>query len=102
MRSIETLILAWISIMEKALALAFLISAVFGIMKFLEMKYLEKKTKPLKEIVRDVLMVLLASFGCSFVFLYYQNKIDDFLSVVTNTSNLKAETTQVFTGMPDF
>ena len=47
------------------------------------MKYLEKKTKPLKEIVRDVLMVLLASFGCSFVFLYYQNKIDDFLSIVT-------------------
>ena len=88
--------------MEKALVLAFLISGLFAIMKFLEMKYLEKKMKPLKEIVRDVLIAFMASFGCSFVFLQYQNKLDDFLSVITNTGTLKAESTQVFTGIPDF
>ena len=88
--------------MEKALVLAFLISGLFAIMKFLEMKYLEKKMKPLKEIVRDVLIAFMASFGCSFVFLKYQIKLDDFLSVITNTGKLKAESTQVFTGIPDF
>lgn len=88
--------------MEKALILAIVISVLFGLLKFVEMKYLDKKMKPLRDVVRDLVMVFGASFGASFVFLYYHDKIDDFLSVVTNTNHLKAETTQVFTGIPDF
>tara|TARA_B100001063_G_C16371236_1_gene360842 strand:- start:270 stop:536 length:267 start_codon:yes stop_codon:yes gene_type:complete len=88
--------------MEKVLGLAIIITVLFGIMKFVEMKFLEKKMKPLKELVRDLCMVFLASFSSSFVFINYQNKIDDFFSVITNENTVKAETTQVFTGMPEF
>ena len=65
------------------------------------MKYLDRHLKPLKEIIRDIFMVFLASF-VRFILLNYQHKLDDFLSVVTNTTIIQPETTQVFTGMPDF
>jgi uncharacterized membrane protein len=88
--------------MEKAFILAVAITLVYSIVKYLEMRFLEQKMKPLREIVRDVLMVSVSSFVCSFVFIYYKNKIDDFVAVVTNTNVLKPENTQVFTGVPGF
>ena len=88
--------------MEKALFLTIAISVIYSIIKYLEMRYLEEKMKPLREIVRDVLMVSVSSFVCSFAFIYNKNKIDDFFAVVTNTNILKPENTQVFTGVPGF
>ena len=88
--------------MEKALALTAIVCVLFGVLKYLEMRFIEKRNKPLKEIVRDLVMVFGATFSTAIVFMYYQDQIDDFLSVITNTNMLKAETTQVFTGVPDF
>ena len=88
--------------MEKALFLAIGITIVFGILKFLEMKYLDKHLKPLKDVVRDLVMVFLSPFLCSMGVLHLQTKIDDFLSILTNTSSLKPDNTQVFVGTPDF
>lgn len=88
--------------MEKAFVLAVAISVIYSIVKYLEMRYLEQKMKPLREIVRDVLMVSVSAFICSFIFIYNKNKIDDFVAVVTNTNVLKPENTQVFTGVPGF
>uniref|UniRef100_A0A6C0CPI2 Uncharacterized protein n=1 Tax=viral metagenome TaxID=1070528 RepID=A0A6C0CPI2_9ZZZZ len=88
--------------MEKVLLMTIVICVLFGIIKFLEMKYIEKHLKPLKEILRDLVMVFASSFVSIFIFFHYQNSIDDFVSVLTNTSHLKSETTQVFTGVPDF
>lgn len=88
--------------MEKVLLITIVITVVFGIFKFLEMKYLERHMKPVKELIRDIFIVFLASFTCLFIALNYQHKLDDFLAVVTNTSVIKPDTTQVFTGTPDF
>ena len=88
--------------MEKVLLMTIVICVLFGIIKFLEMKYIEKNLKPLKEILRDLVMVFASSLVSIFIFFHYQNSIDDFVSVLTNTSHLKSETTQVFTGVPDF
>lgn len=88
--------------MEKVLLMTIVICVLFGIIKFLEMKYIEKNLKPLKEILRDLVMVFASSFVSIFIFFHYQNSIDDFVSVLTNTSHLKSDTTQVFTGVPDF
>lgn len=88
--------------MEKVLFISLILTGTFGILKFLEMKYLEKQLKPLKELIRDLFMVFVASFGCLFVFFNYQHKLNDFFSVVTNNTIIQPETTQVFTGIPDF
>lgn len=88
--------------MEKALILSVAIVVIFGFLKFAEMKYLEQKLKPLRDVVRDLVMVFVSAFLCSLGVLQFQDKIDDFFSVITNNNILKAEHTQVFTGMPDF
>ena len=88
--------------MEKALFLSVVVVVIFGVLKFLEMKYLDKHLKPLRDVVRDLVMVFLSAFLCSMGLLQYQDKVDDFLSVITNTNTMKAEHTQVFTGIPDF
>ena len=89
-------------IMEKALLLAIAITILFGIMKFIEMKYIDKKLKPLRDVIRDLVMVFASSFVCSFGVINYQHKLDDFLSIITNQSIAPQSTTQVFTGNPDF
>jgi len=88
--------------MEKALVLAIVISVIYAITKYLEMRFLDKKMKPLRDIVRDIFMVFASAFISCFGFIYYQNKIDDFFAVITNTNVLKADSTQVITGIPDF
>jgi hypothetical protein len=88
--------------MEKVLLLAVSITILFGIMKFVEMKYLDQKLKPLKDIIRDLVMVFGSSFVCSFGLIHYQQTFDDFLNVITNKSLSPIATTQVFTGNPDF
>ena len=88
--------------MEKVLLLSIAITVLFGIMKFLEMKYLDNKLKPLRDMIRDLVMVFGASFVCAFGLINYQHKFDDFWSVITNQSVLPETTTQVFTGNPDF
>ena len=89
-------------IMEKVLILAITITVAFGVLKFAEMKYLENNLKPLRDIIRDLVMVFGASFVCAFGLINYQHKFDDFWSVVTNQSISPESTTQVFTGTPDF
>jgi hypothetical protein len=88
--------------MEKAFVLSLAICVIYFLLKYAEMRYLEKKVRPLRESVRDVIMVFMSAFVCSFGFIHYRNKIDDFVAVITNTNILKAENTQVFTGLPGF
>jgi hypothetical protein len=89
--------------MEKVLVLAISITILFGVMKFVEMKYLDCKLKPLKDVIRDLVMVFGSSFVCSFGLVHYQQTFDDFLNVITNTSHSPIiATTQVFTGAPEF
>jgi hypothetical protein len=88
--------------MEKVFLLAFALTILYGILKFVEMKFIEREIKPLKEIVRDLILVFSSSFLVFYVFIQYQTKVDDFFSIVTNTNILNPDTTQVFTGSPDF
>jgi hypothetical protein len=88
--------------MEKALFLSVVVVVIFGVLKFLEMKYLDKHLKPLRDVVRDLVMVFVSTFVSALAYIQYQNKFDDFLSVITNTNVMKPEQTQVFTGLPDF
>jgi hypothetical protein len=88
--------------MEKVVLLAFSLTLFYGILKFLEMKFIEREIKPLKEIVRDLILVFCSSFIVFYFFIQHQTKLDDFFSVVTHTNILNPNTTQVFTGSPDF
>lgn len=88
--------------MEKVFLFAVVMTILFGILKVIMIKWIENEMKPLKEIVRDLAIVFVSAFGSGYVFLKHGNRLDDFFSVITNTNLLNPDTTQIFTGVPDF
>jgi hypothetical protein len=87
--------------MDQVFILGFMITLAYCISKFIEVKYLGD-VRPLKEVVRDALIVLVSSLTGAFIYFNYQTSISDFLNVVTETKVLNTATTQVFTGNPEF
>jgi hypothetical protein len=93
--------------MEQVFVLSVMITAVYCISKFIEYKYVAYKdqgavTKPLKEIVRDILLVFVACLTGGYAFFYFQGSISDFFHAVTETKVLNPATTQIFTDVPEF
>jgi hypothetical protein len=88
--------------MEKVLIFAITITLVFGVFKFIEMKYIEDDMKPLKYFVRDAIMVFASSFVVCYLLLYYDKNITDLFAVVTDQKIFQPENTMVFTGEPEF
>tara|TARA_Y100000389_G_C17465098_1_gene524798 strand:- start:3236 stop:3472 length:237 start_codon:yes stop_codon:yes gene_type:complete len=69
-----------------------LISIIYLIIKFLEMRFVSKENKPLKKLVLDALIVFIASIITSFIFEQFDitnilNKINTSPVILTNTPN---------------
>jgi len=88
--------------MEQIVLLSFLITVLFCVFKVVEMKYLEKEDKPLKFLVRDAIVVFICSLLATFLFENMEHHLNDFFNVVTETTVLHANNTQVFTDTPGF
>jgi len=69
---------------------ALCVAIIYLLMKFLEMRVIEKQNKPLKILARDTLLVYLSVLAGHFVLVQ--------LSPITNNTGV----TQVFTAKPDF
>jgi hypothetical protein len=89
--------------MENVFILGALVTILFCLTKFLEIRILKtQESRPLKEIVRDALVVLVCSMTGAFGFFHFQTYITDFFNVVTETKVLNAANTQIFTDVPAF
>jgi hypothetical protein len=80
--------------MRNTFIIAAIVSILFFIIKFVEMKYIEKEDKPLKFLFRDTLIVYFSVFGGLFIF----EKVNPFI----NVTDAKTGVTQVFTDNPGF
>lgn len=83
-----------IYIMENIFIYAGIISAIYFIVKFIEMKYVDQESKPLKMLVRDTVMVYASVILGDFVMTQVGSKVNDAL-----TSSV---TPEVFNDTPDF
>ena len=88
--------------MEKIVFLGIVVTFLFCIIKFLEMKYLEKNMRPLKEFVRDAAIVFLCSIAGGLLVNGTGNYLTELMNVVTETKTLDAASTQIFTDLPGF
>lgn len=79
-----------------------MVTAVFCIFKVLEMKYIDKELKPLKNIIRDAVFVFICSVLSTYLFFNMDKSIMEFFNVITNTKTLDVINTDVFTGDPGF
>ena len=88
--------------MDDMFIVAIFITVAFCLAKFIEVKYFHDEMKPLKDVVRDCVLVLMSSLGGSFLYFNFQTYIRDFFNVVTETKVLNNATTEVFTDSPSF
>ena len=88
--------------MDEMFIVAIFITVAFCFAKFIEAKYLQEEIKPLKDVVRDCVLVMICSLGGSFLYFHFQTYIRDFFNVVTETKVLNAAATEVFTDTPSF
>jgi hypothetical protein len=88
--------------MDKVFIISIFVTLLFCVIKFIEMRYLEKDTKPLKFFVRDAIIVFLSGVASTFSFFYLENYISDFFNIVTETKTLNTNATEIFTDSPGF
>lgn len=80
--------------MSSVFIIAFVISITFLLAKFIEMRFIEKESKPLKELIRDALLVYFS--------VIFSNFIMEQINPIMNGGSNATKTTPVFTDNPGF
>lgn len=76
---------------------------LFLFVKILEMKFVDKEIKSIKFMVRDTILVFMATTISVFLYGTYFNSIHDFMNMVTSTKTIPVLTTpEIFTDAPGF
>jgi hypothetical protein len=88
--------------MEKIFYLALLVIFFFTIAKVLEMKYIDKEWKPVKDTMKEITIVFVCSIIAAFIMYQSNNKISDFFNTLTDTKTFTPDSSEVFTGQPGF
>lgn len=81
--------------MNNIFIIAAVISIIFLVMKFIEMRYIERDSKPLKLLIRDTLLVYFSVVSGYFI-------LEQLKPVMQNGDQLSGGTTPVFTNNPEF
>ena len=88
--------------MQKILFLSAFVALFYFIMKLLEMKYSSDGMRPLKYTIRDSFYVFSSSVLCLFVYSNINGPMGNLMDVVTDNKSLNLNSTEVFTGEPEF
>lgn len=88
--------------MEKVFIISIVITCLFFLLKFLEMKFIDKELKPIKILIRDAIIVMTCSIISTFIYFNVDKNITEFFNVITNTKTVDTNTPQVFTDQPGF
>jgi H+/Cl- antiporter ClcA len=88
--------------MEKEFIFAIFVTLLFGIIKFIEIRYIDKEMPPLKYVSRDAIKVFFASWVSILLFSKLNGPISDFMNTITNTPSLDVASPVIFTGEPGF
>lgn len=88
--------------MEKLFIISILISVVYAIVVIVEGKFIQKKMKPTKEIIREGFFVFLSALLSLFLFFKMSGTLTEFFNIITDTKTEIVKSTEVFTGEPGF
>ena len=89
-----------------------LILIIYNILNYFEMRFVQNEYKTMKIIVKDSIIILLASLASLYLYTNYEQYFLDFFSIIMNkngkqigaiiNNNLKINDIPVFTDLPDF
>lgn len=80
--------------MDNIFVMSAVISVIFIIAKFIEMRFIEKESKPLKLLIRDALLVYVSVVSGYFI-------LEQLKPIIQDGGNISA-ITPVFTDNPEF
>jgi hypothetical protein len=81
--------------MDNIFIIAAVIAFIFLIVKFIEMRYIEKESKPLKLLIRDSLLVYFSVIVGYFI-------IEQVNPIIHGGDSVANGNTPIFTGSPEF
>ena len=87
--------------MEIVVAIVVITTVLYILVRIIEMKYLQKEMKPMKEVVRDATIVSATVAVSAFAVLSMNNSMNGFFSAMTEQNTLPA-VAAVFTDNPGF
>jgi len=88
--------------MDKIILLAIFTALLFGLVKFIEMKYVSEEKKGLKILIRESIIVFGVTALIAFIFENFNSQMNDFFNIVTDSNHVIPTDAPVFTGNPDF
>lgn len=88
--------------MENTIILSISVTVVYVCIKVLEMKWIDKKWKPIKDLVRDAFIVLFCTLITTVSYQYIEPTLNELFNVVTETNVVAPSNTQIFTDEPGF
>jgi hypothetical protein len=74
---------------------ATIISIIFLFLKFIEMRIIEKESKPLKYLIRDTIVVFFSVISGFFI-------LDQLKPIIISGNNLSSNNTPIFIDNPEF
>jgi hypothetical protein len=81
--------------MDNMFFIATIISIVFLFLKFIEMRFIEKESKPLKLLIRDTIVVFFSVISGFFI-------LEQVKHIMNNGNNLSTNNTPIFIDNPEF
>ena len=84
--------------MENPIMISLAATVLFIIAKVLEMKFIDKESKPMKFLVRDALIVFVCAFAPTFAFFQMNGTMTELMGGGT----VAGVPTQIFTDAPEF
>ena len=76
--------------------------AIYCVVQFLDMKFVDKTKKPLKIVVRDTIIVLFCSLLANFIFSNVGDSIQKFVDAITDKKTVSIGLPEVYTDVPSF
>ena len=87
--------------METLFSVVIFSTILFIVIKMIEMKFIQKEMKPVKEILRDAVIVAVSVAAASFAVITMDKPISIFFDAITEKKVLSAQA-PVFTDNPGF
>jgi DMSO reductase anchor subunit len=84
--------------MENPIMISIAATVLFVIVKFFEMKFVEKEARPMKYLVRDALIVFASALVPTFAFFQMSGTVSELIGGPT----VAGAPTQIFTDTPGF
>lgn len=87
--------------METIVAIVLITTVLYILVKIIEMKYVHKEMRPIKELIRDAAIVGVSAFVSTYAVFSMSSSMNGFFNAVTDTNALPI-VAPVFTDNPDF